>query len=72
MKVANKNKIDEMFALGTPIDEAINRGIQEAVRRHKQAGLPMCAWRNGQIVWIPSEELPLVEPPDQASKNGKQ
>ena len=45
------------FEQGTPIDEALNRGVREAVKRHKQLGLPLVVWRDGKVAWIPPEEI---------------
>lgn len=39
------------------IDEAINRGIREAMLWHKRAGLPVVIERNGKIEWVMPEEL---------------
>jgi hypothetical protein len=49
---------------------AMERVMQKAVRRallvHKQSGNPIAVWRDGQVVWIPPEEIP-VEPDDHVS-----
>jgi len=39
------------------IDEALKQGVREAMLRHKQAGLPVVIYRDGQTVWIQPEEL---------------
>ncbi len=49
--------IARAFEEGTPIDEAIAEGVRDALRRHKQAGNPIAVWRDGQVVWIPPEEI---------------
>jgi len=38
---------------------AMRQGVLEAPRRHKQAGVPIVAWRNGRIEKIPADELRL-------------
>jgi hypothetical protein len=53
--------IDEIFAEGTLIDLALKQAVQEALWRHKQAGNPVVAWRNGKIVWIPPKEITVLE-----------
>jgi hypothetical protein len=61
---ATKSKskgIDSIFAKGTVIDEALVQGVQEALRRHKQAGLPVVEWRDGKPVWVPAERIELRE-----------
>jgi hypothetical protein len=61
---AKKKTISELFADGTAIQEALNRAVQAALWRHKQAGNPIAAWRDGKVVWIPPEEIPVEKPPD--------
>ena len=43
-------------------DKLLLNGLRRAVRlamiRHKQTGSPVCAWRDGRIVWIPPDEIP--------------
>ena len=39
------------------IDEALQRGIREAMLRHKAAGLPVVIERNGTIEWVKPEDL---------------
>jgi hypothetical protein len=46
---------------GTLVDEAFVEGVQEALRRHKQAGLPVAEWRDGETVWTPPEQIELRE-----------
>lgn len=54
------DKIDRAFAEGKPIDDAINRGIREAMIIHKRLGQAIVTWQNGQVVWIPAEEIPTL------------
>jgi len=53
--------IDCAFAEGTPIDRALAKAVQEALKRHKQAGNPIVEWRDGQLHWIAPEDIPLVD-----------
>jgi hypothetical protein len=39
------------------IEEAINRGVREALLRHKQAGNPIAVWRDEKVVWIAPEDI---------------
>jgi len=56
--------IDKVFAEGTPIDEALARGVREAMRFHKKIGNPIAVWRDGKVVIIPPEEIPCGEDDD--------
>ena len=49
--------IARLFREGTPIDEALNAAVREAVKRHKQQGQPLVVCRNGQTVLIAPEEV---------------
>ena len=45
------------------IGQALARGAREALLRHKRAGNPICVERDGEIIWIPPDEIeiPAVE-----------
>jgi len=58
-KVSRHKDIERIFAEGTLIDDALARGVREALRRHKQAGLPIAVWEKGQTVWVPPDAIEL-------------
>lgn len=66
MKKEKTKDIAKIFAEGTLIDKALKAGVQDALRRHKQAGQPVVEWRNGQVVWIPAEKIKV-----DAVRNGR-
>ena len=39
------------------IQEALKQAALNAIREHKQKGLPMVVSRDGKPVWVPAEEL---------------
>jgi hypothetical protein len=39
------------------IDEALERGVRDAMLRHKAAGLPVVILRDGKTVWVHPAEL---------------
>jgi hypothetical protein len=43
------------------IEDALARAVREALLRHKQAGNPIAAWGDGQVVWIAPEDIPVEE-----------
>ena len=59
MKKKSEKSIDEIFKEGFPIDNALKKAVQEALVRHKQAGNPIVVWRDGKIVWLKPEEIPV-------------
>ena len=42
---------------GHVIDEALKKGVREALLRHKREGLPVVIYRDGKAVWIMPDEL---------------
>ena len=63
-----KVDIEAAFADGTVIDEAIAKGIREAVRRHKLLGQPIAVWRDNKVCWLQPDEIEL--PQEQPDENG--
>lgn len=57
-------------ASGRPLDErlrdiglikqALALAVRDALVRHKQAGNPIVAWRDGRLVWIAPEDIPVT------------
>jgi len=52
-----KRDISEILSDPTVVTRAANEAIKEAIRRHKQMGLPMAVWQDGAVVWIAAEDL---------------
>jgi hypothetical protein len=57
-------KTDGHQVSGDEIDRAVRRAVQRALWVHKQLGNPICAWRDGKVVWIQPEDIPVQQPPD--------
>jgi hypothetical protein len=45
------------------IDRALARAVRDALLRHKQAGNPIAVWRDGKVVWIAPEDIPIASEP---------
>jgi hypothetical protein len=41
------------------IHQALTRSVRAALLRHKQAGNPVCIWRDGKVVWIAPEDIQI-------------
>jgi hypothetical protein len=64
------DRVDRIFAERTLIDRALQRAVREAILRHKKLGNPIATWRDGQVVWIPPEEIDVPEPlPEEGNSN---
>jgi hypothetical protein len=55
--------VDEICRDGSEIDDAVERAGREARLKHKQLGVPLVVWRDGQVVEIPPDEI-VVDLPD--------
>lgn len=53
-------------------DEAINRlahaAVQDALREHKRRGESIVVWRDGRVVTLAPEDIPLDDEPEAAAK----
>ena len=41
------------------IEQALARAVRAALQRHKQAGNPIAVWRDGRVVWIEPDDIPV-------------
>jgi hypothetical protein len=48
-------RVDDLPA----IQEAMARGVRAALRRHKQARNPVAIWRDGAVVRVAPEDIPV-------------
>lgn len=39
------------------VGAAMRKAARQAVREHRDEGLPLAMWRDGEVVWVPAEEL---------------
>ena len=46
--------------------DAMREAVREALVRHKQAGNPVAAWRDGRVVWIQPEDIPVFASQDRS------
>lgn len=52
-----KRDIDEIFASGVEVDQAVQEAFLDAVRRHRIEGRKMVIWRDGQVCLVSPEEF---------------
>ena len=52
----------ERFADHGRIERVLQGAVRQALCRHRQAGHPVAMWRDGQVVWVPAEEIPVTVP----------
>jgi len=51
--------VSERFADIDLMTDALRRAVGEALLRHKKLGHPICVWRDGRVVWIPPDQIPV-------------
>lgn len=56
-----KKNIDEFFYNGREIDKALQNAVKAALLKHKTAGNPVVSWKEGKIVWIQPEDIPVED-----------
>ena len=54
-----KRRIAEIIADDDVITQALQRGVRDALRRHKLLGNPVAEWRDGRVVWIAPEDIQI-------------
>lgn len=55
----NDDPISKILNDPKKVTQIIQTGIKAALMKHKQAGNPICEWRDNKIVWIPPEQIPV-------------
>jgi hypothetical protein len=53
--------IDQLFAEGTAIDEAIGRAVREALLHHKRNQRPIVIDQDGTVVWVQPEDIDVLD-----------
>ncbi len=53
--------IAKIFEEGTLIDEALKKAVAQALRMHKLMGNPVAEWRDGKVVWVQPEDIPVED-----------
>jgi hypothetical protein len=56
---AEPSRIAQEFDRGEAIDAAIDEAAEEAILFHKRIGNPIATWKDGKVVWIAPEDIPI-------------
>ena len=66
-----KNIPIDFVTQGKEIEEILRRAVRHALLMHKRAGNPIAISKDGKVVIIPPEEIPVEDPLDnkQASRD---
>lgn len=55
----NEDKISRIMNDPQKVREIIQSGINDALLKHKQAGNPVCGWKNGKVFWVQPEDIKI-------------
>lgn len=63
--VNGERDIATIFTTPGLVKAAMDRGIRDALLRHKRLGESIAVWRDGKVVIVPAEEIVVPELPDE-------
>ena len=43
------------------IERALRAAVRDALQRHKRDGDPVAVWREGRVVWLPPDQIPVAD-----------
>ena len=58
MKPQKQDEISLILNNTSHVTAIIQSGIRTALLKHKQAGNPVCEWKNNKVVWVSPEKIP--------------
>ena len=56
-KISNDDHITKILSNPEKVTKIIQKGINDALLKHKLAGNPICEWRDNKVVWIPADKI---------------
>lgn len=59
---SERRDLGELLADSEGMTRALQLGVRDALRAHKNAGVPIVAFREGKIVLIPASDFDLDDP----------
>ena len=42
------------------IERALRAAVRDALQRHKRDGDPVAVWREGRVVWLTPDQIPMT------------
>lgn len=68
---SQKSNLTAFFEDTPSLERQARIAVRDAVLRHKLLGQPIVVWRDGQVVWVPPEEIEVApEEPPHSAANG--
>ena len=47
------------FPLAVKAEKALKQAVLKTMIDHKRTGDPIVVWKNGKVVWIPANKIPV-------------
>lgn len=63
-EIGREHDIEAIMRDGTLIDRAMVEARRDALLDHKRTGDPIVVLENGQVVWIPAEQIQVDGEPE--------
>lgn len=63
-----ENRIDEVWRDDARMQAALDRAFHTAVRRHREANVPMVMWQDGEVREVSPFDIPLPDDPTDPPK----
>jgi hypothetical protein len=57
----SRRDVAALMSDGTAVDRALQSAFADAVRRHREAGVPMAMWEDGAVKMVSPFDVPLPE-----------
>jgi hypothetical protein len=51
--------LSQLLADAAAVEAAVGEAVREALLMHKRLGNPVASWRDGRVVWIPADQIPV-------------
>ncbi len=59
--IEDTDHISEIMSDINRVQTALQKGINDALLKHKQAGNPVCEMRDGKVVWVLPGDIQIKE-----------
>lgn len=53
----NEDRITQILNDPKKMHQIIQTGVNDALLKHKQAGNPVCGWKDGKVYWVQPENI---------------
>ena len=61
LSTLHDDRISKILSDSTQVTQIIQAGIRAALLQHKQAGNPVCEWKDNKINWVSAENIPVTK-----------